>query len=60
MKANLKKDSIRLVVVLAAALLMSVNIQSFINAGGLFPGGAQGLTIVVQRIVLKYFGIINT
>ncbi|WP_026496016.1 YitT family protein [Butyrivibrio sp. WCD3002] len=57
MKANLKKDSIRLVVVLAAALLMSVNIQSFINAGGLFPGGAQGLTIVVQRIVLKYFGI---
>jgi uncharacterized membrane-anchored protein YitT (DUF2179 family) len=57
MKATIKKDSIRLVVVLAAALLMSVNIQSFINAGGLFPGGAQGLTIVVQRIVLKYFGV---
>ncbi|WP_026524773.1 YitT family protein [Butyrivibrio sp. MB2005] len=57
MKATLKKDSIRLIVVLAAAFLMSVNIQSFINAGGLFPGGAQGLTIVVQRIVLKYTGI---
>lgn len=57
MKATLKKDSIRLIVVLLAALLMAMNIQSFINAGGLFPGGAQGLTIVVQRIVLKYTGI---
>ncbi|WP_026669616.1 YitT family protein [Butyrivibrio sp. AE3006] len=57
MKATLKKDSIRLIVVLLAALLMAMNIQSFINAGGLFPGGAQGLTIVVQRIILKYTGI---
>ena len=51
------KDLIRLIVVLSAAFLMAVNINSFVNAGGLYPGGATGLTIIAQRIALKYFGL---
>ena len=53
----LKKDAIRLIVVLLAAFLMSMNINSFVNAGGLYPGGATGLAIIIQRLALKYFGL---
>ena len=54
---TLKKDLIRLIVVLLAAFLMAMNIQTFINAGGLYPGGAQGLTIIIIRVASKFFGI---
>ena len=36
---------------------MAFNINSFVNAGGLYPGGATGLTIIIQRIAQKYFSI---
>ncbi len=57
MKLDLRRGSIRLIVVLLAAFLMALNIQTFVNAGGLYPGGAQGLTIIIQRIALKFFDI---
>ncbi len=57
LKRALKKDAVRLVVVMAAAFVMAVNINSFVNAGGLYPGGATGLTIIIQRIALKFFNI---
>ncbi|WP_026528969.1 YitT family protein [Butyrivibrio sp. VCD2006] len=55
MKIELRRGGIRLIVVLFAAFLMALNIQTFVNAGGLYPGGAQGITIIIQRIALKYF-----
>jgi uncharacterized membrane-anchored protein YitT (DUF2179 family) len=54
---TLRKDLIRLVVVLLAAFLMAANINTFVNTGGLYPGGATGLTIIIQRIFLKFFNI---
>ncbi len=57
MVSTLKRDFVRLIVVLLAAFLMAVNIQTFINGGDLIPGGAQGLTIVIQRAMSKFFGI---
>jgi len=56
-KEMLERDAVRLVVVLLAAFLMATNINSFVNAGGLYPGGATGLTIIIRRIALKYFEI---
>ena len=56
-KKMLRKDAVRLVVVLLAAFLMAININSFVNAGGLYPGGATGISIIIQRIFLKYFGL---
>ena len=53
----LRKDAVRLVVVLLAAFLMAMNINSFVNAGGLYPGGATGIAIIIQRIALKYWGL---
>jgi uncharacterized membrane-anchored protein YitT (DUF2179 family) len=57
LKEALKKDAVRLAVVILAAFVMAVNINSFVNAGGLYPGGATGLTIIIQRIAQKYFSI---
>ncbi|MBP3825186.1 MAG: YitT family protein [Butyrivibrio sp.] len=57
MKMMLKKDAVRLIVVLLAAFLMAMNINSFVNAGGLYPGGATGIAIIIQRIALKYWGL---
>ncbi len=56
-KGTMRWHVIRLIVVILAALLMAVNIKTFVNAGGLFPGGATGLTIIIQRVALKYFGL---
>ncbi len=57
LKMMLRKDAVRLVVVLLAAFLMAMNINSFVNAGGLYPGGATGIAIIIQRIALKYWGL---
>ncbi len=57
LKEALKKDAVRFTVVLLAAFVMAFNINSFVNAGGLYPGGATGLTIIIQRIAQKYFSI---
>ncbi len=57
LKTVVEKDLIRLAVVLLAAFLMALNINSFVNAGGLYPGGATGLTIIIQRLFSRYLGI---
>ena len=57
LKEALKKDVVRFAVVILATFVMAVNINFFVNAGGLYPGGATGLTIIIQRIALKFFYI---
>lgn len=52
-----KRETRRLVVVLLAAVLMAFNIKSFVHTGGLFPGGATGLALLIQRGFLKYAGV---
>ncbi len=56
MKIDPKRGLLRLTVVLAAAYLMSLNIQTFVNTGGLIPGGVMGLTIIIQRIATRILG----
>ncbi len=57
MKIEAKRGALRFTVVIAAAFLMSLNIQTFVNTGGLIPGGAVGLTVILQRIFSKYLGL---
>ena len=40
--------------VLAGAVLMAFNINTFVNAGGLLPGGFTGLTLLIQEIFLRF------
>lgn len=54
MKFNAKEDSKRFFVICVAAVLMSLNIKSFVRTGGLYPGGATGLAILLQSIAERY------
>ena len=56
MKFSLKEDAKRIVVICAASVIMALNIKTFLRTGGLYPGGATGLTLLIQRIVELFFG----
>ena len=55
------KDSIRLflrfLLVTAGALIMAVNLNTFVHTAGLLPGGFTGITLLLQEVFLKYFSI---
>lgn len=51
------KDLVTIGCVIIGSLLCAVNINTFISAGGLFPGGFTGLTVLIQRSFEKYAGI---
>ena len=57
MKMNWKEDVRRFVIVCLAAVIMALNIKTFVRTGGLYPGGATGLTILIQRVADLFFGI---
>lgn len=57
MQTKTKSAPVRLTVVLAAAVLMALNIKIFVKNGGLYPGGATGLAILIQGIFDKFFHI---
>jgi uncharacterized membrane-anchored protein YitT (DUF2179 family) len=46
----------RLTLIVLGAALMAFNINTFIKAGELIPGGFNGVTILVQKICSHYFG----
>lgn len=54
---NLKEDGKKFIIIIVAAFFMALNIKTFVRTGGLYPGGATGLTILIQRVGETYFGI---
>ncbi len=48
----------RIFLVIIASLVFAVNIKTFVHTGGLIPGGATGLTLLIQEIFDKYFSIV--
>lgn len=57
MKFDLKEDGKRILVICLASVLMAVNIKTFVQTGGLYPGGVTGLTILIQRAAEMFFHI---
>ncbi len=51
----MKREVRKILIIILAALLMAVNIKTFVRTGGLYPGGATGLTILIQRIAELFF-----
>ena len=47
---NLKHEAKRYGCAVLAATIMALNIKTFVRAGGLFPGGFTGLTLLLQNI----------
>lgn len=56
-KLDPKNDLKRAVVVAIAAVIMAVNIKTFVRTGGLYPGGATGLTVLIQSIAQEFFNV---
>ena len=59
MKANIdiRKEAKRVVFGLAGAIIMAVNIKTFVRAGGLYPGGFNGVTLLIQTVFQRFLGI---
>lgn len=55
MNFDLKKDGKRIFIICVASLLMALNIKTFVRTGGLYPGGATGLTLLIQRSCELFF-----
>jgi uncharacterized membrane-anchored protein YitT (DUF2179 family) len=51
------RDVKRLVVVIFASIVMALNIKFFVKTAGLYPGGATGLTILIQAVFKEFLGI---
>ena len=43
--------------IILGAILMAFNINTFVHAGGLIPGGFTGLTLLIQEIFSRYLNI---
>lgn len=48
----------KLIVLVIASLILAVNINTFVAAGELIPGGFTGLTLFIQRIFKVFFKIL--
>ncbi|MEE3495947.1 MAG: YitT family protein [Butyrivibrio sp.] len=62
MDVNIKENhyrwmSLRLIVVTFASVVFAINIKSFVRTGGILPGGATGLTLLIQEIADRFVGI---
>ena len=57
MKIRYKNEILKVICICFAAFIMALNIKSFVRTGGLYPGGATGLALLIQRISEMFFGI---
>ena len=46
---------LRIMVIAFASALMAANINTFVHTGGLLPGGATGLALLIQEVFIKFF-----
>lgn len=49
MRTEAKESIKKILVICFASFLMALNIKSFVRTGGLYPGGATGLALLIQR-----------
>lgn len=47
----------RVLLITSGALLMAFNLNTFVHAGGLIPGGFTGLTLLIKECALRFGGV---
>ncbi len=57
MKNKAKSEIIMFVSLTVASAMIAFNLKSFVQTGGLFPGGFSGLALLVQQILSEFFNI---
>ena len=56
-KTGVRYMARRLVLITLGAALMAFNLNTFVHAGALIPGGFTGLTLLIQEMCLRYWNI---
>lgn len=56
-KSRLKKELKRFILCTIGAVLIALNLKSFVQTGGLYPGGFAGITILIQNIFSSFLGL---
>lgn len=57
MNTSIKKEARRIITICLASVVMATNIKTFVQTGSLLPGGATGLTVLVQRAFEIWFSL---
>lgn len=56
-KIDFKTEAKRVIFGLAGAIIIAVNMKTFVRAGGLYPGGFNGVSLLIQTIFERFLGI---
>lgn len=56
-KNKVKSEVIMFINLTVASALIAFNLKSFVNTGGLFPGGFSGLTLLIQQVFSSFLNI---
>lgn len=57
MRSKVRSEIKRFAVMILASAIMAVNTRSFTNTAGLYPGGAMGLTLLIQGVFERYLAV---
>lgn len=57
MRFEWKRDLRRILIICIAAALSAFNLNTFVRAAGLFPGGFSGLSLLIREIFEKYLHV---
>ena len=55
-KYRIQKELSRIFLVLCGAVLMAINLNTFVHSAGLLPGGFTGITLLLQEVFQKFLG----
>ena len=56
-KPNATKVLIRILLVVISCVMIAFNLNSFVDTGGLYPGGFSGITVLLQRLIKAVVGV---
>ena len=56
-KVTMKSELKMLAMLTLGACVFAFNMQSFVNTGGLFPGGFAGITLLIRRSAAEFLGM---
>ena len=56
-KLEIRRDVKDSIVVIIASILYAINVNVFVNAGNLLPGGATGISLLLQHICRTFLHI---
>jgi len=54
---SVRREVRRLILIILGSVLMALNLNTFVHAGALIPGGFNGLSLLIKEAFLHYLGI---